>query len=155
MTLTVPASRVKPTVAWLLTQAATITAVSPHDLYVGYGEPVNTDPDDQVYLDREVHSSIEQVGMTTATAAGTVKETFTIPLHVSVFRAGDDGKAAFERCADLVNALVAFVRADQTLGGNVLGAEVSEAVYPTPAPTENAQGRLCETTVTIHCTATS
>lgn len=155
MTVTVPVSRVKPTVAWLITQAKTIQAVSGHILYVGYGEPTADDPDDQIYLATEVNDHVAQVAMMGVTAAGPVEERFDVHLRVSVLRAGGDGQEPFERCADLVDSLVAFVRADQTLGGNVQGAEVSEVIYPTPVPTEDAKGRLCDTTLTIHCLAIS
>ena len=155
MTVAVPVARVKPAVSWLIGQAKNLQAVTGHVLYVGYGEPVNDDPDDQIYLATEVHDQVKQIGMTTATAAGPVQEAFAIALRVSVFRSGGDGQDAFERCADLVDSLVAFVRADQTMGGNVAGAEVADVIYPTPMATENAQGRLCDTTLTIHCLATS
>lgn len=145
------ASAVKAAVAWLITAVTSnVTAVSGHDLYVGYGEPLNDEPDDQVYL-VDVRSDAQRIGMGTPTAVGAMSEADTIPLWVSVYRAGDDGKAAFERCCDVVNTIVALVRADPTLGGSVLDAHPGQVTYPSPAATESGTGRLCETELIFEC----
>lgn len=149
------ASSVKAAVAWLITSiTANVSAADGHDLYVGYGEPLNTEPDDQVYL-VDVRSDAQLIGMRTPTTVGAMSEADTIPLWVSVFRAGDDGQTAFERCCDMVNTIVGLVRADPTLGGAVLDAHPGQVTYPSPAATESGTGRLCETELVFECLTTN
>ena len=143
--MTVAPTTAKAAVAWIITAAKTaVTAEANHDLYIGYGEPLNADPDDQVFL-MDVESDATMIGMRTATAAAPMSEALVIPLKVSVFRHDDTGQAAFERCADIVNAIVAAIRTDPTLGGAVLNAQPQRVSYPSPVASENGSGRVCET----------
>lgn len=142
---------VKAAVAWVITTLTTnVTAVTGHDLYIGYGEPLNNEPDDQIYL-ADVRSDTQLIGMRGATGVGAMSEADTILLWVSVFRVDDTGKVPFERCADLVAQIVSLVRTDPTLGGTVLNAQPGQVTYPSPAATESGSGRLCETEIAIDC----
>lgn len=153
--MTVSPTTAKAAVAWIITAAKTdITAVTGHDLWIGYGEPIDTDPDDQFYL-MDVESEAAMIGMRTPTAAAPMSETLIIPFRVSVFREDSTGQAAFERCADMVNAIVAAVRTDPTLGGAVLNAQPQRVTYPTPAAAPSGVGRVCETELTFDCLGTN
>ena len=149
--MTTPApSNVKGAVSWLITQAQAGIAQAPdHDLYVGYGEPMGAGaPDDIVFLE-DVQSDSTMIGMRTTSLANPLEELLVISLSVSAFRANDEGQACFERCADLLNTIVAIVRTDPTMGGNVLTAHPQTVTYPTPRESDNALGRVCETTLVI------
>ena len=155
--MTAPApSTVKAAVAYLVTQAkATIAKDGQHTLYVGYGDPMGEgDPDDQVYL-ADIDADAELLAMRTPTTPNPMGEWFSIPFQISSFRSNDDGKKAFERCVDLVNAVVAIARTDPTLGGAVLNAYPRRVVYPSPEETGNGQGRIAETEITIDVLGTN
>lgn len=153
--MTATPSNVKAAAAWLI--AAVTTAVAPvggHDLYIDYGEPTGDDPDDQIYL-IDVESEATQIGMRGPTGIAAMQEVLVLLLKISVYRAGDNGKIPFERCVDIVNAVVNAVRTDPTLGGTVLNSEPGKAIYPSPAASENGLGRVCETELTIEALATN
>jgi hypothetical protein len=151
---TYPVSTVKPSVVWLIGQIAlALNAQGADDLYVGFGEPLGGSPNDQIFL-LDVANTPTPFAMVGSMGAGAMQEVFGIHLQINVWRPTDeDGSITFGRCADLIDAILGVVRLDPTLGGNVLSSHAQQTHYPSPAAPDEADGRICETELTITCHA--
>ena len=159
--MTIPATSVSAAVAFLFAGlTSTITAETGHDLWIEYGEPladnegepVEVEPDDQIFL-VEVSNRPAPFALVGSLGAGAMQETFGIKLMVRCQREDADATAAFDRCVALVNAIASVARTDPTLGGAVLTARPDAVIYPSPASANNGTRRICQTDVTINCFA--
>lgn len=118
-------------------------------LLVCYDQPGPNQPNDIVSVGK-VHRQIAVSAMVGDGGAGWLEENYTIEVLVEVFRGGDTAPAAYNRTSDLVNAIVAVVRSDLSLGGAVLRAK------PVSDSTEvewddDHGGQLATSTVEISC----
>jgi hypothetical protein len=91
-------------------------------LLVCYDQPGPNQPDDIVSVGK-VHRQIGVSAMVGDGGAGWLEENYTVEVLVDVFRGGDSAPAAYNRASGLVDAIVAVVRADLSLGGAVLRAK--------------------------------
>lgn len=150
--MSIPTSPVIPACQWLVGQLQSgITPDARANLWVGYGPNVGPQqPDDQVFISR-AESKFEPFGMVGTMGARALQETLEIRVTVSVARESqDDGQVIFERLASLVNAVVSTVRADPTMGGNVLRAAPDDVTYPAPERLDDDEGWFAaETEVVI------
>ena len=122
-------------------------------LLVCYDSPGTYQPNDMVAVGA-VTREITTAGMAgSMSVAGTLHETFTIDVIVSVYRGGDQAQVVWERADDLVESVIGIVRADPTLGGTVLLAFPDRVDEPAAAWEDSHNGRVCECHVSIMCTA--
>lgn len=151
--MTVPVSITKAAKAQLFASlTAQLVAADDAELLVCYDGPGPKQPGDIVSVGavRRVVTAAALVG---SLGANSLQDTVAIDVTVSVYREGDEAQATFERGCDLVDDVVAVVRADPTLAGIVLKAAPTQASYGEAEWTEDHKGRVSESVVTITCTS--
>lgn len=116
--MTIPASTVPAATLYLHTQLT--TQINDTAVLVQYGPPGPNQPDDIVAIGLDIDQESVPYQMVGSGQAGWLDETYTVDITISVFRGGDDPRAAHERAWTLKNAVDQVVRGDPTLGGAVL-----------------------------------
>lgn len=123
---------------------------------VGWNDSLGAGVDDLV-LAGPIRRRILPGAMVGGGGDGWLHEQYTIEFYVGSVRGGDNPIEADTQCAALVDALIAVVRADPTLGGRVLRARPGDHdLEPRPAYGEDGQaviGYITECTVPIECYA--
>lgn len=151
--MTIPGSSAPAARRYLFTQLTAQLTPDPlsasSSLLVVYDEPSTAQPDDIVAVGK-VNRQISVASMIGGGGAGWLDEHYSVEIQVDVFRGGDDSQAAYERCALLVDSVIAVVRSDPSLGGAVSLAR------PTQDMTEVAWddqhlGRHATATLEIEC----
>jgi hypothetical protein len=151
--MTIPASSAPAARTWLfnaLTAQLTPDSVNmSSSLLVCYDGPGPNEPDDIVAVGK-ITRHVEVSSFVGGGGAGWLNESYTIELTIDVYRGGDVDQAAYLRCSSLVDAAIAVVRSDLTLGGAVVTArpitDVTEVAWD-----ESHMGRHATSTVEIQC----
>ena len=133
-------------------QSAVTTPVPGYALGVIRGAPLDDQPIDEAIVIRNVRRTVvrfEATGTSTP-IRGALREDFTIPVEVFVFRGGDDAVAVETRWWALVAAVEAAVMADRTLAGAVIDAW-PEASDFTSEWDDESHGRRAIGTVHVNC----
>lgn len=139
-----PVSIMKAAKGWLFTQltASLTPADAKTGLLVSYDSPGTYLPPDIVAV-RNGERSVAAAGMTGSMGAGALQEQVDLLITIEVYRGGDNAQLVFERACDLVDATVAVVRADPTLGGVALRCAPLSVTYGEAAWTDDKSGRVC------------
>jgi hypothetical protein len=155
MTVTVPSSTAPAVRRWLFNQLTAVLAPDPNNarasLLVCVDGPGPEQPDDIVSISGTART-FEKGSFVGNGGAGWLRERYTITVEIDVFRGGDDPLTVAERGQALADGVIAVVRSDLTLGGNVL---ISSPQSDDGAGEwdENHLGRHWTQTVTVSCFA--
>jgi hypothetical protein len=151
--MTIPVSTAPAVRAWLLAQAtATLTAdplSAASQLLVCLDDPGTYQPDDIVKIG-DVTNAFKVNSLVGSGGDGWLEERYSVDVDVEVFRGNDDPQAVSERAYLLAAGVIACVRADPSLGGNVLVAEPTSADY-TGTVSDDHAGRIGSLTLKIEC----
>lgn len=149
----IPASSAPRARTWLhdalTAQLAPDSVNKSSSLLVCYDGPGPNLPDDIVAVGK-ITRHIDVSSFVGGGGAGWLNESYTVEVSVDVYRGGDEDQAAYLRCSALVDAVIAVVRTDLTLGGAVVTArpitDVTEVAWD-----EAHMGRHATSTVEIQC----
>lgn len=151
--MTIPGSITKGAKLWIFNALTAALTPSPSDsLLVSYDEPGPNQPDDIVAVSA-VDRVLTRAGMVGSLGAGAFQDTVTVHVVVSVFRGGDNAQMVFERACDLIDAVIAVIRTDPTLGGIALSAVPRSFAVGEAAWEDENKGRVSETDIPIECIA--
>jgi hypothetical protein len=118
--VTVPSSTVTAVKSGLVTMISTdATIAADPEILVSYDEPLAGQQHNDVVFVGDVRREITTSAMVGNMQAGALEEGYTVEVVVSVFRGGDQARLVFERCAALVDLVIAALRVDPTVGGTV------------------------------------
>jgi hypothetical protein len=121
--MSIPASTAPAVRQYLYDQCTAKLTPDPGDvrasLLVVFDAPGPDQPEDIVVIG-PVRRQLKVAAMIGGGGAGWLDESYTVEIAVDVFRGSDNGQAAYVRAMDLTNAIIALVRTDLTLGGNVI-----------------------------------
>lgn len=92
-------------------------------LLVCYDDPGPYQPEDVIAIG-EVMRAFEPGSFVGNGGAGYLRERYTVAIVLDVYRGGDDALTVYTRAQLLADTIVAIVRADLSLGGNVLKADL-------------------------------
>jgi hypothetical protein len=124
--VTIPNSTAPAVRQWLFDQCTKLLAPDPLNahasLLVCFDAPGPNEPDDIVAVGK-VRRTLAPGAMVGGGGAGWLDETYTVEIVIDVFRASDSGQVAYSRAMDLANSVIAIVRSDLSLGGNVVRAQ--------------------------------
>lgn len=151
--MTIPSSTAPAVRQWLYDQCAAGLAPDPNNvrasLLVCFDAPGPNEPDDIVAIG-QVRRRLKPGAMIGGGGAGFLDETYTVEIVIDVFRAADSGQTAYQRAMDLANAVVAIVRTDLTMGGNVIKSVPTGDSAEVEWDSEHGGKRAC-VTVEIEC----
>jgi len=121
--MTIPSSTAPAVRQWLYDQCVAQLAPDPANarasLLVVFDQPGPNEPDDIVAIGR-VRRQLKVAAMIGGGGAGWLDESYTVEIVIDVFRSADSGQVAYVRATALADSVVALVRSDLTLGGNVI-----------------------------------
>jgi hypothetical protein len=153
--MNIPSSTVPAVRRWLFNQLTSALTPDPNNarasLLVCVDGPGPNEPDDIVSIG-SVNRTFEKGSFVGSGGAGWLRERYTITIEIDCYRGGDDPLAVAERAQVLADGVVAVVRSDLTLGGNVL---ISTPLSDDGSGEwdENHLGRHWTQTVTVSCFA--
>ena len=131
-----------------------VTTPSGYAMGVVRGEPQDNLPlDEAIYVERVTNRVLTRQQMVGGGGLGYLREDYTIPVEVRVFRAGDLATDVDARAFELAGAVESAIRADLTLGGAVLEAWPENSDYVDEWLTEPRIGRRGSLTIQVHCWA--
>jgi hypothetical protein len=129
-------------------------AVAP--VLVAWNDPLGVGADDLVVVGA-IRRTIRPGAIVGGGGTGWLHEEYRVEVYVGSSRGGDNPAAADTACAALVDAVIAVVRADPSLGGRVLRARPgNHDLNPRPSLDGSGQtviGYITECTVPIECYA--
>jgi len=151
--MTIPVSTAPAARMWLFNALTAGLLPDPADpasaLLVCLDEPGTFQPADIVSVGK-VTRQLEVSSIVGSGGAGWLKERYTIDVQIEAARGGDNARLAFERASALVDQVVAVVRSDPTMGGNVLWARPAlstcEVLWQ-----DDHQGRVGSADLEISC----
>jgi hypothetical protein len=120
-TSTVPAA-VSYLIAQLQATSVVTNPISGFAIAVYRGAPLMSAPVDEAFVIQSASRTTQRFEMVVGGGTGYLREDFTIPLEIVVFRGGDDVGTVEARAWALLSAAESMIRADLTLGGTVLEA---------------------------------
>jgi hypothetical protein len=151
--MTIPSSTAPAVRQWLYDQCTAGLTPDPNNvrasLLVVFDSPGPNEPDDIVAIGR-VRRQLKVGAMIGGGGAGFLDESYTVEVVVDVFRGSDSGQVAYSRAMTLANAVIAIVRTDLTLGGNVIRSVPKGDDAEVEWDTEHGGKRAC-VTVEIEC----
>lgn len=151
--MSVPTSTAPAVRQWLFDQCSAGLAPDPANsrasLLVCFDNPGPYEPEDVVAIGA-VRRRLNAAAMIGGGGAGWLDEAYSVQIVIDVFRAADSGQVAYQRATDLVDAVVAIVRSDLTLGGHVIKSVPSGDSTEVEWNSEHA-GKQATATVTIDC----
>lgn len=152
MTL-IPPSSAPVARTWLYDQLTAQLTPDPlsksSSLLVCYDQPGTNQPDDIVAIGK-VTRNVSVNSFVGGGGAGWLEERYQVAVTVDVYRGGDDSQIAYSRATALVDAVIAVVRADPSLGGAVIQArplsDITEVEWD-----EQHLGRHATSVIEIDC----
>jgi len=151
--MTIPSSTAPAVRQWLYDQCTAGLAPDPDNvrasLLVCFDQPGPDNPDDIVAIGK-VRRQLTAAAMIGGGGSGWLDENYTVEIVVDVFRGSDGGQVAYERAMTLANAVIAIVRSDLTLGGNVIRSQPKGDDAEVEWDSEHGGKRAC-VTVEIEC----
>ncbi|MGW1859363.1 hypothetical protein [Streptomyces collinus] len=151
--MTIPKSTAPAVRQWLYDQCTANLAPDPDNvrasLAVVFDAPGPENPDDIVAISR-VRRTLKVGAMVGGGGAGWLDEDYTVEVVIDCFRGSDSGQVAYERAMTLADGVIAIVRTDLTLGGNVIMARPKGDDAEVEWDSEHGGKRAC-VTVEIAC----
>ncbi|MEW2302573.1 hypothetical protein AB0958_21815 [Streptomyces sp. NPDC006655] len=151
--MSIPQSTAPAVRQWLYDQCTAGLAPDPVNtrasLLVVFDAPGPNEPDDIVAIGR-VRRQLQAGAMVGGGGPGFLDEHYTVEIVVDVFRGSDSGQVAYTRAMDLANSVIAIVRTDLTLGGNVIKSQPKGDDAEVEWDSEHGGKRAC-VTVEIEC----
>lgn len=136
--------------AYLVTNIK-LQAACADPVLVTYDDPGPYEPDDIVMVGRIEGQSIPGRLTGGLGVTGALTEEYFIEVTVSCYRGGDQAQTAFEQGCTLTDAVVAVVRADATLGGNLVESWPAQTRHEPAVWDADHKGRVAEVTLHIFC----
>jgi hypothetical protein len=128
----IPVSTAPAVREWLFDQCAAGLAPDPLDktarLLVAYDAPGTDQPEDIVVIG-EVSTEYNTNSLVGSGGAGWLEERYRVTVDIEIFRGGDSAKAVSDRAHLLAGQVINIVRADPTLGANVLIGRPAASTY--------------------------
>lgn len=153
--LNIPSSTAPDVRQWIFDQCTQYMTPDPGNpdanLMVCFDDPGPYQPDDIVAIG-EVVRAFEPGSFVGGGGAKWLKERYTITVTIDVYRGTDDANAVYRRAQLLADTVVAIVRNDLSLGGNVItGKPLADSGKGEWDP--DHKGRHWLSTVEISCYA--
>jgi len=156
VTLVIPTSSAPAARLWLFTQLSAQITPDPSNpdarLIVVYDEPGPDQPEDIVSVGA-VHRTVKAKRLVGGGGPGWLDESYTVEITVDVYRGGDDAQGVYTRAQSLVDAVVAVVRSDPSLGDSVtVAVPLTDQTEVTWDP--DHLGRVATSVIQIQCANT-
>jgi hypothetical protein len=154
---TYPVSTAPAAKAWLFGQMQdTLTATADATFSCSYASEIDTlnSPDDQVWMGSIANRVVSHLAFVGDLGQWALQEEYDLEVKVSCYRAGDDSNTAEARAWAIAGQIETIARTDPTFGGLLITAQPSLSSSDVDWDAEeNANGRVADLTLTIHCLA--